>query len=365
MSVILMPTLNPNEKILQYISELKNKGFKSLIIVNDGSDEYVEDILRKVLELKDEQFDIIILRHAVNLGKGRAIKNGINFYLTHLNDRYKGCHGLITVDSDGQHLVKDVLKIDELIEHKHWVGVILGCRDFNQKNVPFKSKYGNKITKIVFRVLYGTCISDTQTGLRGFSNETLYKLINLYGERFEYETNVLIECIDKKIPIKETVIQTVYEDDNHGTHFNPVIDSIKIYYLLLARFLRYILSSFSASLLDLFFFTIICRVVPLEIGTRIYIATFGARVVSSVYNYLVNKNIVFRYKKESVRTAIQYFLLCIIIMLISGFWVNSLYSILGGYELIIKCIVDTVLFLCNYFIQQKFIFRYGGREGCN
>ncbi len=358
MSVVLIPTLNPEVKLLDYINELKNSGFKNVIIVNDGSEQNTQYIFDEILKLEDRQFEVTILNHVVNLGKGRALKNGINYYLAHLKDKYQGCCGLITVDSDGQHLIKDVQQLKQRLEKIYLGGgIILGCRDFCQENVPFKSRYGNNITKVVFRLFFGRNISDTQTGLRAFSNKSLFQLIDLYGERFEYETNVLIACVDQGIPIEELTIETIYENGNKSTHFNPIKDSIKIYRLLLARFLRYIVASFSASIVDLMIFVLLCSSISEENTLRIYIATIGARVISSIYNYIINKNVVFQYKKESFRTATQYFILCILVMFVSGFCVNSLYRILGHFELLIKCIVDGILFCCNYFIQQKIIFR--------
>lgn len=358
MSVVLIPTLNPEAKLVDYISQLKKSGFRNVIVVNDGSEQKAQYIFNEILKLEDKQFKVTILDHVVNLGKGRALKDGINYYLAHLKDKYQGCCGLITVDSDGQHLLKDVQRLNEKLEKTYLGGgIILGCRDFSQKNVPFKSKYGNNITKSVFHLFFGRNISDTQTGLRAFSNKALFQLIDLYGERFEYETNVLIACVEKGIPIEELTIETVYENGNKSTHFHPIKDSIKIYRLLLARFLRYVAASLSASIIDLMLFALLCSGIPTENTLRIYIATIGARVISSIYNYIVNRNVVFQYKKESFRTSVQYFILCIAVMFVSGFCVNGLYQVFGRFELFIKCVVDGVLFCCNYFIQQKIIFR--------
>ncbi len=360
MNVVLIPTLNPDRRLVDYIVDLRKNGLSKILVVNDGSDAYAEEIFEKLRGLNEEQFDITILEHAKNLGKGRALKDGINYYLIHLKDKYLGSHGLITVDSDGQHLVKDVLNIDKQLQTIREGGIILGCRNFNKENVPFKSRFGNKITKFVFKMFFGKSITDTQTGLRAFSNNVLIQLIDLYGERFEYETNVLIECSNLDIPIDEISIETIYENQNKSTHFNPIVDSIKIYSLLLSQFLKYILASATSSIIDLLLFVLLCNIIPQNNGLRIYLATIGARLVSSIYNYEVNKNIVFNYKKESYRTTIEYYVLCLIIMITSGFSVNALYSFFGQHEFLIKCIVDTILFCCNYFIQQKIIFKTKG-----
>lgn len=362
MSVILIPTLNPDEKLIDYVVDLKINGFKNVLIINDGSEDYANAIFETISNLQDDNFEVTVFKHAANLGKGRALKNGINYYLNNLKGKYKGSQGLITVDSDGQHRVEDVIRIDKQISNSNQSSMILGCRDFDNPNVPFKSKFGNKLTKFIFKLFFGRNVSDTQTGLRGMSNEILKYFIGLDGERFEYETNVLIECVNRNISIDEIMIETVYENDNQGTHFNPVTDSIKIYRLLLARFLRYIVASCSSSLIDLLLFASLCRWIPSSNSARIYIATIVARVISSIYNYEINKSVVFKSKQKGIRTAIQYFSLCIVVMLISGFCVDQLYDIVGNYEFVIKCFVDTILFFCNYLIQQNLIFKNKRKE---
>lgn len=115
MTTILIPALNPDNRLTEYIRELKQKGFRHLLLVNDGSDTYADQIFADIIQLKDEYFDVTILDHAVNMGKGRALKNGFNYYLSHLKDQYQNCHGIITVDSDGQHMIDDVLKLDVIL----------------------------------------------------------------------------------------------------------------------------------------------------------------------------------------------------------------------------------------------------------
>jgi len=191
--VIVIPSLNPDVKLITYVEELKAKGFEDIIVVDDGSC----DECKKIFTTLNEQFGCKVIVHAVNMGKGRALKNAFNFYLNNYSDK----EGVVTVDSDGQHVVSDVISVcNEL--HKYQQSLILGVRDFNSEVVPFKSRFGNKMTIIVMKVLIGGHISDTQTGLRGIPNSLIKKYLTLYGERFEYETTMLIESINQQIPIK-------------------------------------------------------------------------------------------------------------------------------------------------------------------
>lgn len=250
--VILIPAYNPSAKVVNYVKELIENGFHSIIFIDDGCKKECKPIFENLSKLKE----VTILPHSKNLGKGRGLKNGFNAFL----NRYAGdprIKGVITVDSDGQHSVKDVLHMAEELSSQKEPALILGSRSFKGKAVPFKSKFGNIITAFVFRILYGRKLTDTQTGLRGIPTELVYEFLDLAGERFEYETNMLIHCATNRIPMEELVIDTIYIDQNSETHFNPFKDSIKIYYVLFKGFFKYIVSSLSASIIDLLIFRII------------------------------------------------------------------------------------------------------------
>ena len=219
--VLIIPSLNPNHKLIEYVENSIKIGFKNIIIVNDGSDKKYNKYYDKISKYKE----CIILKHKTNQGKGSALKTAFNYYI----NNFKGFDGVVTADSDGQHLPNDTLNVAKSIEKN---SLVLGTRNFNKKQVPFKSKYGNKITTLIFKMLYGKKINDTQTGLRGLSNDFIETSLNLTGERFEYEINMLIVAVKNKIKIKEMSIRTIYIEKNKSSHFNPIKDSFKIYSVL-------------------------------------------------------------------------------------------------------------------------------------
>ena len=138
-------------------------------------------------------------------------------------------------------------------------------------------------------------ITDTQTGMRGIGNRILKSYLTLAGERFEYETNMLIEALHTHTPVKEIGIQTVYIDENSGTHFRPLADSAAIYRQIFSTFFKYTLASLSSFLIDYGIYSLLIlllQVMPL--AARIWIAAAAARILSSLYNYAVNRNIVFK-----------------------------------------------------------------------
>ena len=229
------------------------------------------------------------------------------------------------------------------------------------EQVPPKSKFGNKITNGAFKLFYGKNISDTQTGLRGFPTAIIKNFLDIAGEIFEYETKMLIYCFQKEIDIKEVLIETIYFDDNSETHFNPIIDSIKIYRVTLSPFLKYIASAFSSFILDILSFKWILAILiafgSIERASIITISTIVARVISSTFNFYLNKKFVFKYEQNTKKSLLKYYSLCIVQMLLSAILVTMVWKYTKFPETSIKIVVDSVLFLLSYFVQQRWVFK--------
>ena len=350
---IIVPSLNPDEKLLEVADGLIDAGFTDIILVDDGSDEehkhYFKDIQEKYGEDR-----ITILTHEVNKGKGRAIKTSIAYVLENRPDT----EGIVTVDGDNQHKPEDVKKcLDKMKECKN--AVILGCRDFDQDDVPFKSRNGNKITRTVFRLVCGMKISDTQTGLRAIPAEHLKFMLDIKGERYEYETNMLLEMGDNKIPYDEVKIRTVYIDDNSSSHFHAVKDSIRIYSFIL----KFALSSVISSVVDIAAFRLLLLVVPSKLGflTDTTIAGFIARAISSFVNFTVNRKAVFDSKSSVGKSLVKYYILVVCqitasVCIVSG--LVKLFGVSGGWlKTLKKAVVDIILFFLSFRIQKKWVFK--------
>lgn len=340
---VVLPTLNPNEKIMNDFLKKLKKEFNNIVVVNDGSDEKYD----KYFELLKKD-NIIVLKHFINLGKGRGLKTATNYIL----NNYSKCDVIVTADSDGQHSVQDIKKCAEasLLNPKKY---ILGVRNFDQSNVPTKSKFGNKITRNVFKIFIGLHITDTQTGLRAMSRWLAPKFLETKGERYEYETNTLIECKTKDIMIKEVPIETIYIDNNSESHFNPVKDSIIIYKL----FVKYILASLSSTLLDILLFSFLLTIFnKTTLNYSIVLSTIIARIISCLYNYKINAKLVF--KKINKTSLVKYFILVGVQMFVSAIAVNYLCTNVFSVNPVgIKLVVDLIIFIANFFIQREFVFK--------
>lgn len=346
---IVLPSLNPDEKLLMVVNALRDKGFDDIVVVNDGSDQEHREPFKIISEFKECH----VLTHEVNKGKGRALKTAFSYIL----DRGKETLGVITVDGDNQHHVDDIYACYEAMV-KESDKVILGSRDFSLDNVPFKSKFGNKCTSLVFKLACGINITDTQTGLRAIPYEYLPMLTKLKGERFEYETNMLLEMKAAGVEFEEVTIRTIYIDENATTHFNQLTDSFKIY----AVILKFILGSCMSFVIDIGLFTLIGFLLrdKLDDSIRILIATFGARAVSSLFNFAFNRKVVFKSKENIVGTMVKYYILCAVQMLASYglvFLFVECLHITNLWETIVKLLVDTFLFLISFQIQREWVFK--------
>ncbi len=351
-SVILIPSLSPEPKLVSYVEELMGQGFSHIIVVNDGSAKEYDPVYARLAEM-----GCIVLRHAVNYGKGRALKNGFNEFLNRFGTQGT-VRSVITVDSDGQHLVGDVVSMDERMADAGERRLFLGVRNFDKAQVPLKSKFGNKVTCFFFRLLYGAKVSDTQTGLRGIPKGCVSCFLALKGERFEYETSMLVAAVKNRIALEEMAIETVYLEGNSGTHFRPLQDSAAIYGILLGGFLKYIFSSLSASLLDIGIFSLLSLWMS---GTKgIWAATALARLLSSLYNYSVNRKVVFASDQGAKSSLWRYYVLCIAQAACSAALVSGIVGRLAVSKTWCKAVVDTFLFFISYQIQRRFVF---GRKG--
>ncbi len=215
----VIPSLNPDARLIKLVSDLISNNFNKIIIVDDGSEDKI--IFNKLKEHKE----VIVLTHDVNKGKGAALKTAFSYYKDKLLKDYKG---LVCLDSDGQHLVSDAINIGKVMvnENKY----TLGTRLFNTKETPLRNKTGNRITSRVFKRLYGVYLKDTQTGLRAIPNRLIDFMLNVSGDHFEYEMNVLIDLVKNGEKIIEEDIKTVYlENSNKKSNFKVIKDSYKIY----------------------------------------------------------------------------------------------------------------------------------------
>ena len=349
---VVIPSLEPKMELVRYILQLIERGVKDIVVVNDGSDSTFDPIFTKIREL-----DVCeVLVHKENYGKGTALKTAYRY----IQEYRTNTQGIITVDSDGQHTVDDVCKVAETLSI-HWDSLVLGGRSFKSSEIPFKSKIGNRSTSCLFYLLYGKWFEDTQTGLRGFGIQLLDDMLRIEGERFEYEMQVLIQCIVRKIPITTVLIETIYDNNNEGTHFQVMRDSVRIMKVLFGNFVKFCCSSLMGAVTDIatawFLLDFLKPYFLNNDFVRIGLAVSGARVLSICVNYTINRKVVFKESASSKRTLIKYLCLCIIIMCASVVLVYLGHSVVGMSDKVAKVMADIVLFGVSYEVQRRWVFR--------
>lgn len=340
---LVIPAYEPDAALTRLIAKLKPHWPGPVLVVDDGSSKSAEPVF-----VRAEQLGATVLRHESNLGKGRALKTAFHACLT----KFNGLIGCVTADADGQHLPEDILRCaGELLRTPHQL--ILGSRDFADQSVPWKSRWGNRVTCAVMRLFAGIPLADTQTGLRGIPAEFLHCLLQVEGERYEYETNMLLAAKREGLEIRSIPIRTVYLEQNRTSHFRPLRDGLRIYLL----FFKYALSSLTSSAVDLLLFTLfVSWFRGVTSGGYILIATALARVLSAGINYTVNSRLVFE-RRMSKTSGAAYFLLCAAQMAASAVLVTLLFGVARWPEPLCKVLVDTVLFFASFQIQNRWIFR--------
>ena len=348
---IIIPSLSPDEKLLSLLADLREAGFEHIILVNDGSEREYDSYFTKA----KEEFGCTVLTHAVNQGKGRAMKTAFNHLLTACPE----CEVAVAVDSDGQHRIHDIRRVAaETLANPQTL--VMGCRDFSSKNtdIPPRSRFGNVTTSRVLRLFCGITLSDTQTGLRGFSRETMRLFLKTKGERFEYEMNMILDARENDVALREVPIDTVYIEENRTSHFNPLKDSLRIY----AVFSKFILASLSSFAVDIGLYALFLFLIALWQPTfpkeqAIVIATVAARILSALFNYSVNKSRVFHNHDKHGKTLWRYAVLCVCQMALSAVGTSGLYALLKWNATFLKLVVDCVLFVLSFRLQRGWVFR--------
>lgn len=340
---LVIPAYQPDGMLVRLVEKLCPDWQGPVVVVDDGSGKEAKPVFARV-----EALGATVLHHCVNLGKGRALKTGFNACLC-MPEPLIGC---VTADADGQHKPEDILRCAEELRLSP-NRLILGSRDFSGKDVPWKSRWGNRITCMVMRLFGGLTLSDTQTGLRGIPADFMRTLMPVSGERYEFETNMLLEAKRLHLAVREVPIQTVYLEQNRASHFRPLRDGLRIY----ALFLKYTASSLASSVVDLGVFSLLVALLQGVLpGWYILASTVLARILSAGVNYGINSGLVFE-KKMSRTSGAAYFLLCLVQMIASAGLVTLLFSVLRWPETLCKVVVDVMLFFISFQIQNRWIFR--------
>jgi len=333
--VVLIPVQRA-EGLMALVTELSTAGLGAIVVVADGLTREEESTLEAVAGISR----VHLLRHAVSFGKGRALKTGINFFLTSL----QGFSGLVTVDLERQHTVEDIVQVASAVAFRAG-SVVFGCRRFSG-DLPLRTRLENELTRLVFHFFSGRDVSDTQSGLCGYPANLLPEMLALPGERYEYEMTVLGYLTHCGVRLVEVPIEIVRGDANRPSHFNPVRDSMRTGFAV-ARFYA---SSLISSGLDLAGFSLMLWATH----NLLWAMLFGG--LSTLLNFALNRRFVFHHRGPLGAALWKYYLLAALLATISYSAMRSSSSWLGWNVILVKMAVETSLSLLNFSVQKVFVF---------
>jgi glycosyltransferase involved in cell wall biosynthesis len=334
---ILIPALNPDESLVNLVEALGKTPVEAIIVVNDGSSPEFDEIFGAVKCLPK----VCFVRHSVNVGKGAALKTGINYFLCNFPDHV----GVVTADADGQHRPEDILRVaNRLLADRD--ALIIGARAFSGY-VPLRSKVGNAITRIIAPIVIGQRVTDTQSGLRGIPRLLLPHLLKIRSNGYEFELDMLIVCKQHSCRVLEEKIQTIYEEGNKSSHFNPVLDSMRIYFVLF----RFTFLSMLTALIDNVVFYM-----AFGVTANILRSQICGRFIAVIFNYTAVRKVAFLSEDAHLTVLPKYLLLVVGSGAVSYGFIRLLISTFPLPVLPAKVIAESLIFIANFAIQRDFIF---------
>ena len=335
---VVIPAFRPGQDLLRLVNDLSSASANvHVLVVDDGSGHDYKGVFEE-----SQRAGATVLHLPTNLGKGAALKTAFR----HLEAC--GAKGaVVTADADGQHAVADIVRVAAQVDPDRAAPphLVLGERTFDTA-IPFRSQIGNVATRTLFRVATGRRLRDTQTGLRAFPCSLLPWLLTLAGDRYDYELVQLLEATRAGVELRSVPIRTIYSDGNSGSHFRPVVDSLRIY----APLLMFLASSFSAFLIDSLLLLGLAAVTG-----NLLVAVLGARLVSAGVNFVVNRRVIFRGSDRWTRAARRYIALAIALVCANYLILHSLVTI-GMPLLLAKVVTETLLVAASYAVQASFVY---------
>jgi glycosyltransferase involved in cell wall biosynthesis len=342
-TALVIPIYCPNEKVLPFLKNFKANDFGLFVVVDDGSGEQYQPVFDAIRDLGI----FTVLSYPSNKGKGHALKEAFRY----IYGQHPEIHGIVTADGDGQHTYKDILRVrDALAEHPD--ELVMGERDFDSPNVPKRSKGGNRFSSFYFKLFSGKKLPDTQSGLRGIPEGLFPLAIDEQGERYEYEMNFIMDAT-KETTIYQLPIETIYEDGNKVSHFRPFRDTCRIY----RTPITYVLVALSSWGIDELAFFLISTFISNELVWRAFYGVVIARIISGLYNFIINMKVVFPSKGGRGQKSLRYAIMFVVNMGLTFGLTYAFASIPSNWALtFIKICVDTVLAIANYFVNWIWVF---------
>lgn len=201
---IILPAYNEAAVIKKVLSSIPDKakiGNNTVkiitVVVNDGSTDRTGEIVRQNKRVN-------LIQHIQNSGAGAATRTGIHYAIR------KGCEYVVTMDSDGQHTVEDVLGVvAEALKDES--DLVIGSRLLDTKGMPWYRVVGNKGLSLITFIIFGVFVKDSQSGLKVF-NMNAAKKIEFHSNDYAFCSEIIWSAHRNKLRIKEVPIKAIYTE---------------------------------------------------------------------------------------------------------------------------------------------------------
>jgi glycosyltransferase involved in cell wall biosynthesis len=194
----------------------------AVIVVDDGSADGTAEALAGL--------DVVVLRHARNLGKGASLADG---FVRALDD---GADAVVTLDADGQHLPEDIPRLVSAWR-AHPGDVIVGARLRHPERAPRLRKRANRAADFCIGWAAGQPIDDTQSGFRIYPGALLrsVRLPRTARRGFVFESELLIDLARAGAGVRSVAIDSIYHGAARPSHFRPIADVAAISRMLAGK----------------------------------------------------------------------------------------------------------------------------------
>ena len=333
---VLIPAYQPDARLPRLILELHRADPSTkIVVVDDGSGQKFSDIFEASATAGAH-----VISYEHNRGKGYALREGFTWIRDVAGDSQE-C--VVTADADGQHTLNDIFRVGRTCTDTG--KSVLGVREF-VGHVPARSRIGNTATSALFWLATGWKLKDTQTGLRAFPVAMLPALLEVQGDRYEYELRVLLHLAKFRHPVTQIPIETIYEAGNPTSHFRPLQDSARIW----APLLKFAASSGVATIIDY-----VLVLVLNALTGALFFPVIAARLVSASVNFAMNRRVFEATGVPLRRSALRYAALAVAV--VAGSY--TMLAVLTGIGMplwIAKIIADTTMYLVSYSAQSRYVF---------
>ena len=334
---VLIPAYVPEASLPSTVAALLERPVRAVVVVNDGSPASCEalfDLLRAMPRVH-------VLAHLENLGKGASLKSGLGY----IESAFPGCVGVVTADADGQHSPLDIIRVAEQLAASPQA-LVLGARRFDSAT-PLRNRLGNQLSRLAVGVVVGQWLKDTQTGLRGIPRRLFDRLRAIRASGYEFELDMLTAAKHAGCEFVEVPIRTIYLGGNRSSHFNPLLDSLRVYFVLL----RFGLVSVMTALLDNIAFLGL-----FSAGAGLLLSQAGGRLAGMLYQYSAARRAVFLSDESHRKTLPRYVMLATASGATSYLLIRWLGDAAGLGVLPAKLLAETALFFVNFAVSRDLIF---------